>query len=228
MKKEKDNTLLIVLAIIASLLAAFNAYIALQQVSDLARITGFQISNQTGNITLSIPQNVQVEFNPAIINWSNGSVYSNETAARLMTTNNIDIQVMNGTWVNGTNQGRGTGLVLRNVGNINVSINLTTGKNKTTFFLPIDISDLRAVYLWNISNNNSNIRTCGAAAQYSSFNLFTPVNTTDKGSQFVCRNLSYLSGENMLRIDILLHVPQGVERKEYTDTITAQADIASS
>ena len=224
MKKE-NNTLLIVLAIVAALLAAFNAYIALQQVSDLARITGYQIAGNrsTGNVTLSIPSNVQVLFTQNIINWSNGSVSSNAVNATLRTTRNLPDQVVNGTWVNGTGNGRDTGLVLRNLGNINVSITLNATKNYSTFFLPIGLDGVQ--YQWNITNNESG--TCSGTAQAFTFSQWWSPNNTL--GDLICRNMSYLDASNELRLDILLVIPQGViKNQDYSDTITATATASTS
>ena len=231
MKKE-NNTLLIVLAIIAALLAVFNAYVALRQVSDLASITGYQVLTNVskGNITLSIPSNVQIEFVVNLINWSNGSVISGFSNATLVSTFNASIQVRNGTWENGTGQGRDSGLVLRNSGNVNVSVNLTSLRNKTDFFLPINLPE--AAYMWNVSNNNTLTTTCGIAWQYPLFNVFKDVNTS---GDIVCKNLSTYPGQNALRIDILLMVPSTAQKTtggpptngSYTDTIIAVAEASA-
>ncbi len=229
--KKQNNTLLITLAIIAAVLAAFNAYVALQQVSDLARVTGFQVFSSTsvGNVTLSIPQNVQVEFNPAIINWSNGSFDAGVDMAVLKTSNTLSERVQNGTWWNGAGQGRDTGLVLINRGNINVSVNLTTFRNNFTFFQPT-VGIGRALYDLNISSNATlgvPETACGVVWQSANFNVFTTAKNATEGGIIICRNMSYIAGQNALRIDVLLRIPVGVQRREYADTVTATADVAS-
>ena len=230
MKKESNNILLIVLAIVAALLAAFNAYVALQQVADLATITGYQVLTNVsrGNITLSIPLNIQVEFNPFIIDWANGSIIAGRDQARLVTSNNFDIQVQNGTWINATAAQLGTrfGLVLRNAGNVNVSVNISAGKNRTDFFTPANLSNTE--YQWNISTNNSGVsnpaaNTCGRAYNFSFYESFTDV---VREGNITCRNLSYLPGQNAMRIDILISIPQSVQRRNYTDTLVAVAEAA--
>lgn len=241
--KKDNNTFLIVLAIIAALLAAFNAYVALQQVTDLATITGYQVLTNVsrGNVTLIIPQNVQVEFNPFVINWSNGSIIAGRDFARLTTTENFNEQVHNGTWPNATfaatnSPGTRYGLVVRNAGNINVSVNLTTRYNSTNLFDNVTTGTGQVgvntfVYLWNISNNNTigvpplfAGAACGREWNFSLFENFTGVNKT---GQLVCQNLSFAPGRNALRIDVMLVIPQSVPRKEYTDTITATAEVAT-
>lgn len=221
--KDTGDIIVIILAIVVVLFAALNAFIALQQVADLARITGYQVSNiARGNITLSIPSNVQIEFIVPLINWSNGSIIQGRDHAQLITSANFDIQVQNGTWVNGSGQGKDTGLVLRNSGNVNVTVNLTTGYNATNFFGNITGEK----YEWNISFNtlsDPNNRTCGFPWKFPHFHNFTDVN---KSGEIVCKNLSFTPGENELRLDIKLVIPQGVARKEYSDTLVAVAEVA--
>ncbi len=229
--KKQNNTLLITLAIIAVVLAAFNAYVALQEISGLARLTGYQVSSSSsGNVTLIIPSNVQVEFNPAIINWSNGSFDAGVDMAVLKTTSNISDQVKNGTWVNLTGEGRDTGLVLINRGNINVSVNLTTFRNNFTFFQPT-VGIGRALYDLNISSNATlgvPETACGVVWQSANFNVFTTAKNATEGGIIICRNMSYIAGQNALRIDVLLRIPSGVQRKEYADTVTAAAESATN
>lgn len=225
MKKEKGDSLIAILVVIAALLGAINAYTAMRQVSDLARITGFQTfgSNASGNITLTLPSNVQIDFLVAVINWSSGSVDSSTPRALLKTSSNLADQVQNGSWANGTGNGRDTGLILANIGNTNVSINLTSGKYSGNFFLPLNISGTE--YQWNLTNNETG--SCGTGAQLVTFGSFR--NTSING-EIVCSNMSYLSSSNQLRIDILLAIPVGVQKSSsgYSDTITAIATESSS
>jgi hypothetical protein len=166
---------------------------------------------------------LQIEFLVNIINWSNGSVNSGADNATLKTTANIADQVKDGTWVNGSDNGRSTGLTLRNSGNINVSISLNATKNYTTFFLPLGLAGVQ--YQWNITNNESG--TCGGTAQAFTFGTWSSVNNTL--GDLICRNMSYLDASNELRLDILLVVPQNVQKNlAYTDTITATATAATS
>ncbi len=199
----------------------------------MANLTGYQISSSSsGNVTLIIPSNVQVEFNPAIINWSNGSFNAGVDMAVLKTSSTLAEQVQNGTWLTGTGQGRDTGLVLINRGNINVSVNLTTFRNNFTFFQPT-VGIGRALYELNISSNatlGAPETACGNGVpnwQNVTFNTFTTALNATEGGIIICRNMSYITGQNALRIDVLLRIPSGVQRKEYADTITASAESAT-
>jgi hypothetical protein len=152
--KKGSEALLIVLAIVAVVLTAVNAFVALRQVSDIARVTGYQVSPTIpGRVNLSIPTQVLVYFNRSVINWQNGSVNvaGGYNHANLSTVNLSAVppqKIVGGTWTEyceeiglgcpaaGTNTrkpGIDTGLLFVNYGNVNVSVQLRSDVNWINF-----------------------------------------------------------------------------------------------
>ena len=238
--KGGSNTLLIVLAVVAAFLAAFNAFVALQQVSDLARMTGYQVGpSDRGNVTLIIPLNIQIQFSPNLINWSNGTVIPIYNHANLTTSpvNSQAARVVQGTWDWNTGcsqcgSGKDTGLVVSNVGNVNVSINLTANKNSSDMFGALGAT-MPAGFQWNITANGTGApdSVCGAAYRIVPvvWGLFREVN---KSGDIVCRNLSWTPNINSLRIDFKWIIPKDAARTSdyntYASSITAVAEATSS
>lgn len=201
----KDNELLLavaVLAVVVSIVATGFTYYSLTNLA--ARISGFA----TGEANLTVETLAQINFTNSSINWGSGIVNSGQTAAYLDSTVGT---VVNGNWTAVTG-----GLVIDNIGNTNVTLNLTAGADAAGF-----IGGTGPSYKWNVSNveANSCLNATGGTGALN-LNLFYNVNTT---TTLFCNIFQHLNGANSVEITFNLTVPDDSKTGTLSNTITATA-----
>ena len=214
MVKEK---ILTTLAIIAFAISGIGAGITWYQYyyHSGPNVSGLAISQNQGTTNLTVSQTVAINFTINNINFGTGYVLPGSTAATLVTggANNT-----NGTWQNVTQ-----GFVIANIGNINVSLWLSTNKTAAEF-----IGGTNPAYQYNVTNNASSCP--GAAIASRQFNKWYDVNNTNSTSpwfgDYICRNMSYIQGNNNVTVDIKLIVPSDSFTGSLGDFMTATAQNA--
>lgn len=205
----KGDSFLMVLAITAvvvSLLAAGLTYLSVAQFSTI--LSGFATS--TGQLNLTVESAAVINFTTNFINWGSGRVTEGQTSAQLTTleTNNVS----NGNW---TLQTAG-GLRIENIGNVNVTLNLSAGKTPAQF-----IGGTNPGYQWNVTNLEAG--SClNASAGSGALNLSVFLDTTTTQFAF-CRIFQFVNSNDSIRIDINLTIPYNSLTGALTDTITATA-----
>lgn len=134
-----DNSLLFVSVVIfglaiASMVSMFG------EIGDFADrdflITGFATAN--GSVNVTVNESVSLNFTTSEVNWGSGAVDSETAWATLDTVGGVT----NGSW-----SAVSSGLVIRNAGNINLTLNLSMGKNAASF-----IGGTGESYQYNVSN----------------------------------------------------------------------------
>ncbi len=175
-------------------------------------ISGYATS--TGEANLTVESAVIINFTSARINWGSGRVNDGFSSAGLNTfpTNNVT----NGNW---TLQ-NGGGLRIENLGNVNVTLNLSGTKTAAQM-----IGGTVPIYRWNVSTFESN--SCTNATGGSSvlpLNIFYDVNTT---TALFCNRFQFLDDRDVIRIDFNLSIPSDSLTGALGDTITATAFAAS-
>src|SRR3990167_7531956 len=171
---KSDNLLLTiaVLAVAASLIATSFTYFSLVNLA--AQISGYATS--TGQANLTVESLASINFTKSFVNWGSGRISQGSTAASLTTfeTNNVS----GGNW---TLSGAG-GLQIENIGNINISLNLTGAKTAVQF-----IGGTNSVYKWNITNVEAGSCINGTAASSGNLDLNTFHNVNISiGASIVC------------------------------------------
>ena len=149
------------------------------------------------------------------MNWGSGMLNPGGTAASLTTfeTNNVS----GGNW---TLSGAG-GLQIENIGNINISLNLTGAKTAVQF-----IGGTNSVYKWNITNVEAGSCINGTAASSGNLDLNTFHNVNISiGAYIVCPTFRFETGNDLIRIDFNLTIPEDSLTGALTDTITATAYV---
>jgi hypothetical protein len=118
--------------------------------------------------------------------------------------------------VTGGNWTAASGLILQNIGNVNVSLNLTGTKTAAQF-----LGGTNPVYQWNISNveANSCLNATGGT-DFLNLNTFHNVNITI-GNAGYCRIFQFIDSADSIRIDFNLTVPSDSQTGALSDTITA-------
>ena len=150
--------------------------------------------NATGTVNITVETSASINFTTFVINWGSGVVAPAQSNATLDTSAGVN-NVTNGNWTGNTQ-----GLILENIGNVNVSINLTAGKNATEF-----IGGTTPLFQYNATNNETGscLNSTGGTGALS---LGTYANITSLPS-VICGRLRYVQGSDAIRIDLKLVVP---------------------
>jgi hypothetical protein len=179
-------------------------------VSKIMSITG----HVTGTANLSIGTTTQINFTTYIINWGSGQVNPGLTYATLNTSVNGALNVSGGNWTNNN-----AGLVLKNIGNVNVTLVLQTGKDANAL-----LGGTSPGYQWNITDVVAGTGAVSGCLFTSNITegAFANVNSSASGTT-VCTTFSPNVSANAIRIDIALVVPSDSKTGAIGDIITATA-----
>lgn len=217
--KMKTNSLIVVLAVVAIVIALANISVTLFKVSQL---TGYA-TTVTGIVNLSIVQIIDINMSNNTIEWGHGKVDSGQANATLNTNGDGTATVTNGNWSAGTYNPRG--FVLDNVGNVNASLTLQAGVSAHN--LLGSASSTNEEYLWNISERLTT--SCTGANSSTELGVW---NATTVAAFEICGQFNYEAARNSLYIDIWLTVPSDSLNVStdgsnvITDTITAVGTTA--
>ncbi|MFA5061091.1 MAG: hypothetical protein WC494_02145 [Candidatus Pacearchaeota archaeon] len=182
MEKVNFFFFLSVLLFIFSLLSLANTY---KSLAELGSFTGKAVDD--GEINITIEEVAMINFTIDSINWGTGSVFSNASFASLDTLGDVS----NGTWTPVE-----SGFIIKNIGNLNISLSFTTGKNADSF-----ISGTSPSYKYMISNIDE-----GACVPPSGFNLSEFYEIPSPGTPVeICESFSVGS---RISFDLAIQIPQ--------------------
>jgi len=197
----KQNNILMFVAVVAVTIALFNLIVTINKVDDIKTLTGF--ATDTGTANLTIEGAAAVNFTTDIVNWGSGQVNASEgTRAEL---NTYPGQVTAGTWTPVTQ-----GLILENIGNSNVTLNLTSSKDATDF-----IGGTNPIFQWRVTNNKTgSCTTAPSPAAYSNINTST---------HLTCPIFQWVNTADALEIDLNVTIPADANSGAKGMVITATA-----
>jgi hypothetical protein len=201
MRKRNHDNLFLGLAIvvfICSLVGTFNTYFQIAGLYD--SITGHAID--TGSVNVTVRETIVINFTSDNVNWGSGAVLEGHPSARIDTWGNIDF----GSW-NPVAQG----LVIRNEGNVNVTLNLTSGKNAASF-----IGGSSPSYKFKVNDVEE-----GACIPPSGFSLNE---TYDSGTER--RVCDLFVANTSVRVDIELTIPSDSDLGILSDTLRVRVQQA--
>jgi|SRR3989344_164737 len=199
----KDNLLLIIAiaAVCVSLIAAGMTYFF---ITNLAyTLTGY---DTLGQANLTVESSAAINFTTSYISWGSGRV-SVGTTAQLTTLETGNVS--GGNWT----LAQSGGLRIENVGNVNVTLNLSVGKSAASF-----IGGTSPGYQWNISNVNPSSCLNDSGRQIVALNVFFDTSTA---TRTVCSPFQFGGSNDHIRIDLNLTIPENSLTGALTDTITA-------
>ena len=210
-----SKNILLVVAIIAAVVA-FSAFLA--SYSRYERITGY--ASSTGMVNLTVEANIGLNFTTDRIAWGSGRVTEGLDYAYLDTAMRNATAVVNGNWT-----ANNAGLMIKNIGNSNVTVDLATWKNATTLFGGVAVTP---VYQYNVTNNLSNSCTGGAAsfAAGTWYDVNSSGNTTIITGTRICGNLTPYNTSNIIRMDIRLTIPRDAKTGALGDNIVLTYAVA--
>jgi hypothetical protein len=222
------SILLVIISIIFAALTIFSP-----GTLDSWGLTGFATASNvtSAKVNLSVTQGVIINFTIDTIQWGVGAVSTGNQNATLDTSQPAASKVQRGTWNETTGESglynRTNGLILENMGNVNVTLFLKTGKNASNF-----IGGTNPSYMFNITNNESNSCTMNAIDNFT-LGHYYEVNATvnGSGSAFtrtgdgtrICSNFTPYQSSDAIKIDIYLRIPSDSLTNALTDTITVTA-----
>ena len=215
MEEKKSDNILLIIAIIAVIVSAIGAGIAYNYISALKEDV---LLAPSGIVNLTVEALAAINFSYDEINFHNGTVTVGSQNCTMYTgKGGITLCGADGSWdpVGEWGEPSEQGFVVENIGNVNLTVDLKSGKDAATY-----IGGSFPRYEWNVSENETG--SCDDGGFYTDFNLFDAVNTSGDGTK-VCDNFVYevnTGDPNELRIDILVAVPQNSFTGELIDTIT--------
>ncbi|HLC87025.1 MAG TPA: hypothetical protein VJH65_01980 [Candidatus Nanoarchaeia archaeon] len=198
----KEINKLGIVAVVVLGLALLNLGVTFNKISGLA--------TDSGTANLTIESTVNVNFTTDNIDWGSGVVVTGQTFAVLDTKTG---SVKNGNWTDNS-----AGLVLENIGNVNVSLDILAGKTNATF-----IGGTNPDYEWRFENSEAGSCLNSSGGTYAVPNdTFYDVNTTSGGTR-VCGIFGFLNSADQLTIHFNVTVPYNAPTGAKGDIITATA-----
>jgi hypothetical protein len=198
----KSENLLLVILTLAVLVSAFGLIININSLISKNMWTGMAL--QSGTLDVSVESGSVINFTTDTISWGSGRVNVGALNATLDTSAEAN-NVSNGNWT-----WNSKAFVIENIGNTNVSLNLSTGKTAYTL-----LGGSSSLYQFNVTNNES-----GSCTPPGTFTLGTWNNALGDPTR-VCSSFNYNASSDVIRIDIKLVIPTDSYKGALSDTITA-------
>jgi hypothetical protein len=209
MNEEKVFLVLAVVAVGVSLVASGLLYFSISNL--FTKITAFVT---TGEVNLTVETLAQINFTRDSVNFLSGRVNSDRSNASLNTSGAGS--------VSGGNWTADNGLVIENIGNVNVTLNLSGTKTAAAF-----IGGTNPKYRWNISsdasscgNKSGKFAATGGALGGLEFGNIHNVNTSTVLKCFVYR---FENNNDGVLIDFFLEISDDSSTGALGDVITATA-----
>jgi len=209
--EEISNKTLAILLIAAIVISLGGTLISLNRLAriKIPIITGFYGAAEEAIVQLEITSLVQVNFTTDTINWGSGYVTAGYDFCVL---NSYDAAI-------GANCTAFTpqtaGLVLENVGNKNVTLNITMQKDAATF-----IGGTSPVCQWNVSELESGSAPGLAltAGEWQTASTTSVVVCNSTGNGFLATDAT-----DTLNFDVLVQIPSDASAGTKSDVMTASA-----
>ncbi len=201
--EEISNKTLAILLIAAIVISLGGTLISLNRLARIRipSITGFGTTDTAG-VNLSITGVTEVNWTTDDIYWESGTVTTGTSTCTL-------------TSYDGNTNTVSSPLVLENIGNTNVTLNITCGKTAATF-----IGHADAVYQWNASNKEPGscpgLAISAGAFQTASTDPVVVCNST--GGGFLATD-----GSDTMNFDVRVVIPSAAPSGSKTSTFTATA-----
>lgn len=194
-------------AVVVSLIAAGITYFSIGSL--ITKISGY--ASSTGSTNITVESIAYINFTVYNVSWGSGRVDTGQSGAVLTTYGVVRL----GNWSNVTN-----GLVLENVGTVNVTLDIKAGSSASSF-----IGGTNPAYTWNFSNNEANSCLNSSGTGTTGIPIggaWANVNTTDPGTR-ICGVFQFLDSRDSIRIDFNLTIPYDSITGVRSDVITATA-----
>jgi len=186
-----SDKILLSIAMIAVLISAVGVGFTYYTVTGFqAWLTGYATDTATANVT--IQTSAAINFTTDNIDWGTSTFPAGP--------DNVTLSTHDG--ANGTNWNTVTqGFVLENIGNINITIDLETNNNASTFIGGTAGGGPK--YQYNVTNNEA-----GSCINSTGFDLGQYYNVNDTaGGTRVCDVFQFVDGSDTIKIDLMVVIP---------------------
>ena len=219
MKSENIILFIAAFAALSALLSAGFTYYSATSFRE-GIITGFA-SQTNGTVNITVNTLLSINFTNATINWGGGTFDAGSTRANLTTAQSGTVSAVGGTWSIAVNSNGSGGFILENVGNVNATLHVATGRSAATF-----LGGTNPAYQFNVTNsdsgsclNNTGGTTAGGTGGLVSLGTFVDVNTTIPGTP-ICGRFQFTDSSDSIRIGIHLSIPYDGLNGTLTDSFT--------
>ncbi len=208
MGDEKVSPFLVFIAVIAVAVSLFSLGLIYLSANTLFSQISGRVTN--GETNLTVNTQTEINFTTRAIGWGNGRVNQDANSASLTTfaTNNVT----GGNWTLTT----AGGLRIENIGNVNVTLNLSVAKTAVTF-----IGGTSPVYQWNLTNVEA--ASCLNSSQQNMsdrMNSWFTATSANTGNLW-CDVFPFNSAKDTVRVDFNITVPENSLTGALGDIITA-------
>jgi len=206
----KFNNVLFIFAVLLIIFSFVYLFFGLIKFDNLRETTGFVTSSY---VNISIDPRLEINMTQSIVNWGSGTIDAGENNSTLYTNNTNSGVVERGNW-SGENA---KAFIIENVGSVNCSLFLLSGKNAEDLFN--SASNSHQKYKWKVNDNETN--SClNATGLSGGWKGWADVNTTGSGTK-ICNSLSFRDGSDKIYINVLLTIPYDAQNKgNINDSIT--------
>ncbi len=166
-------------------------------------ITGNVINSSEGFVNVSLESSIAINFTIDLIDFGSGSVYLNNSYATIDTRGNVQ----GGNW-NPIDEG----FLLENIGNTNVSIDLSFEKTAREY-----LGGTNPGYYFMFNNLEEN----SCLDSEMGYEEWVKVNNSEKIR--ICNDFQFIDLNDSLRIDLRLIIPSDSIMGQRTNSITATA-----
>ena len=201
MSSDSSGNLFLTVAVIAFVASFGWVFFTL---SESGKFTGFSTSKSNATVNVTVNSVTAINFTTNNINF--GAGYVNPGSA------NVTLDTSTGTTTGGTGfTANSVGFVLENIGNTNVTLNISSGKTAASF-----LGGSNPQYLYNLSDIEA-----GSCLSYPSNSTFQTFLTG--GGNLTCGNFQFKTSADTVRIDVRLVIPFDSITGDLGDQITATA-----
>jgi len=165
------------------------------------KFTGYDTVDDTARINVTVVTSAAINFTADFIEFGVGSVTEGQAGATMDTEGSA---VPTGSWTSPA-----TGLVLENIGNVNVSLGLQASDLAQDY-----LGGTGPLFQYMVSNSSGDTGSCNGNTAPSYTNFTT-------GNVEVCAELGTDAGQDEVDIDIKLYIPSDSFTGNLTATITA-------
>lgn len=199
----------LVLAVVAVVISLFSVGLLYLSVGNLVTVLS---GRATGEANVTVESAASINFTRSALNWQSGRVNNGQTSAYLDSAAGT---VVNGNWTAVT-----SGLKIQNIGNVNVTLNLSVTKTAATF-----IGGSSPLYKWNVTNDEANSclnATGGPTNGMGHLGIYYNPNTT---TAIYCPLFQFIDSADQVNISINLTIPSDSITGTLNDILTATAYV---
>ena len=188
----KSNDVLFIFVCICILIMLVHISVTFLKISDFNKeLTG----QASGFVNLTVSSSVNVNLSRSSLSWGSGIVDTGEKNATIYTSGDANGTVVRGNWSGiGVN-----GFVVENLGTVNSTLSLKSGKNAIDFFGSLSSSNQE--YRFNVSSKEDS--SCSGGANLGEW---IDVNKTSGGTLY-CAQFDFNNARDEVYIDVWLTVP---------------------